>query len=199
MKAKTLAVLTAVVVSMTASIKSYAAMTDNVFTFERIAAVQGQDAFGESFTLTQDAPFSLTLTDFAFPDELDSVGVTLVSATEEIASIVFENEDDWSTNSWGFGMRSFRPGYGRGGIKNSHSWGSDFKQETVTGHLDAGTYYLSMYAEFDNDWHYYEGMQYGLYGVEMIATPLSASAMFMASGLGVLGYLRRRSGKSTAA
>ncbi len=179
------------------SVNSHAAMADGVL-FERVAHVAGQDAFGQAIVVDQAMEFTLTLTDFAFPDELDSVGVTLVRAGEAIASIVFETDRGWSDTSWGYGAGGYRPAYGHGGFDNDHSWGADFKQESVIGNLEAGTYFLSMYAEFDDDWYYQQGMQYGLYSVEMIATPVPASIVMMASGLGVFGYLRRKRKVATA-
>ncbi|TNC82155.1 MAG: hypothetical protein C9356_05735 [Oleiphilus sp.] len=150
---------------------SFAAMHDVVF--ERVAMVQGQDAYMETITLHQDTQFVLTLTDFAFPDKLDSLGVTLVSATQSFGSLLMEKTapDDLG---WG------------------HSWGAGFEQKSLTGQLEAGTYYLSMNAQFNADWHVYDGMQYGLYGVEMIATPVPASIIFMLSGLGVFRFMSRR-------
>ena len=150
-----------------------AAMQDVLF--ERVAMVQGQDAYLETITLHQDTQFTLTLTDFAFPDKLDSLGVTLVSATESFASLVMEQT----------APTSGRLGWG-------HSWGAGFEQQSVSGLLEAGTYYLSMNAQFNPDWHVYDGMQYGLYGVEMIATPVPASILFMLSGLGVFRLIGRR-------
>jgi len=178
-----------------ASMNSSAAMAGDVI-FERVANVAGQDGFGQTIVLETDTEFTLTLTDFAFPDELDSVGVSLVRAGEELASIVWQSEPDWTSHSWGYGAGRFRPVYGQGGLDDDHSWGEGFRQESVIGNLEAGTYFISMYADFDDDWYYQQGMQYGLYSVEMIATPIPPAFLLMLSGLGLIGVLKRKARKS---
>jgi hypothetical protein len=164
--------------------------------YERVATVQNSDQHLAQITIDQDAHFTLTLTDFAFPDELDQLGVTLISATGELDSIVLESDQESAPGYSAFGSQR-NPVFGSAVTRRNHSWGADFKQESVTGFIEAGSYYISMYADFDSAWYSGLGGQNGLYGVrmEVSAVPLPASAVFLVSGLGVVGYMRRRGQK----
>jgi hypothetical protein len=169
------------------SIPALAAMDDGVI-FERVATLKQSDQHLATITLTQGTNYTLTLTDFAFPDELDNLGVQLLSATGAIETLVIEKdaEEVAAQPNWGTSLSASKKNKTP---RPKHSWGADFEQESVTGFLEAGTYYLSMFAEFEGTWY----TQHGMYSVQMIATPVPASILFMASGLSAFFYMRRRS------
>lgn len=168
------------------SVPALAAMDEGVI-FERVATLKQSDQHLATITLTQGTNYTLTLTDFAFPDELDNLGVRLLSATGEIETLVIEKdaEELAAQPNWGTSLSATKK---HKTARPKHSWGADFEQESVTGYLEAGTYYLSMFAEFEGAWY----TQHGMYGVQMIATPVPASVLFMASGLSAFFYMRRR-------
>lgn len=170
------------------SVQAQAAMDDGVI-FERVATVKASDHHLAQFTLAHDTQYRLTLTDFAFPDELDYLGVQLLTATGEIETLVIEKDEATTATppAWGTSLNATKK---HKTARPKHSWGADFEQVSMSGFLEAGTYYLSMFAEFDGAWY----TQHGMYGVQMTsAVPVPASALFMASGLSAFFYMRRRS------
>lgn len=173
------------------SVPALAAMDDGVI-FERVATLKQSDHHFAQITLTQGTNYTLTLTDFAFPDELDNLGVLLTSATGVEQSLVMEKdaEEVAAQPNWGTSLSATKK---HKAARPKHSWGADFEQESVSGYLEAGTYIISMFAEFEGTWY----TQHGMYGVQMTsAVPVPASALFMASGLSAFFFMRRR-GKSS--
>tara|TARA_R110001592_G_scaffold7676_1_gene42539 strand:- start:689 stop:1333 length:645 start_codon:yes stop_codon:yes gene_type:complete len=184
------------------SMTSFAAIdnrNDNVV-FEKIGIVKGQESFTQQIQINKGGDYKLTLTDFAFPDKIDNLGITLTSITETqgiavIDNINFESDPSqyWFDSSANrFGSNQQRYGLNYGHTSQTHSWGADYRKETTEGYIDAGIYYLTLFAEFDKDWYFTNNIQYGLYGVEMIVTPVPASIVFLFSGLGMIGWLMKK-------
>lgn len=170
------------------ALSSQASAVNGFSNFERVTGVYGKDTYTHQFTVSHGTGFKLTLTDFAFSSALDNVGVTLTSATEEVAEINFGSG----------GLPSFGYSFLSSGLygESGGAWGSDMQSDSVNGFLEAGTYFLTMEGSFNNNWYYYQGMQHGLYGVELIATPIPGALLLMSSGLGLLGFMSKKRRKA---
>lgn len=168
------------------SLPASAAMQDHVL-YERVATLDLSDHHVQKIEVGQATRYELTLTDFAFPDEISHLGVQLISATGVLQSLVLEKnaEEVISQTVWGTSLSASKK---RKLAPVTHSWGEDFKQTSVSGFIDAGTYYIAMFADFEGSWY----PQHGMYSAQMIATPIPASILFFASGLSAFFYMRRR-------
>ena len=158
---------------------------------DTVRNVSGKDSFTFQFSLENKAAYQLTVTDFAFPDALSKIGMTITNSTDVFLSEVMTSSSNTLDDSriWGSGGHFSS---GSGSLFDDHSWGSGKQQEQYLGLLNAGTYYLTMYAETPSDWYFSDGYKNGLYGVELIATPIPASIVFLSSGLAAFGFISRR-------
>jgi hypothetical protein len=148
------------------------------------------------FSLESAQGYELTLTDFGFPDSIAQLGVTLSSATEMyMTDVMFSDDSSIASDRdiWG-GSGHFSSS--SNSLFGGRNWGTKQQQRQYNGFLEAGTYFLSVYGEMPRNWYFGQNGGGGLYGVEMIATPVPASILFLSSGLACFGYISRRRKKS---
>lgn len=151
--------------------------------YEDVSLVYGEATVINSFQVDQAGEYRFTLTDFAFPDYLRSLGAIITSSTQTMA--VLELTDLPPSNPealiYGGGSNLY------GGAFSHHTQ----RQVTTQLLLDEGTYWVAIDAEAAIDWYSASG-GVGMYGVEVIATPLPAGIVLMGSGLLFLARLKRR-------
>ena len=157
--------------------------------YERVNLVYGVENHLQILEVNDASEYRITLTDFAFTNPLKELGVILTSATEQYASMHMESDLTYGGYGTDASIWGISPGSNKLG---GHTWGQGQKQMVRDVYLEAGTYYLALHAKLADNWMLNYGHQIGMYGVEVIATPIPASIVLLFSGLAVLGFLNRR-------
>ncbi len=148
--------------------------------YEDMNFVQGSRFTTEQIELSSSGEYELTLTDFNFGSQFDSLMITITSGTETILSnqgelfyIDYENTEQYESDNGIF----------------SDSW--SFSVE------DSGDYFLTLWADVGNPYD----ADIGFYGVKLttmmldpvVTVPLPPALVFLGSALIPLaGYSRRK-------
>lgn len=142
--------------------------------YEEMTWAQGKNHYVKPFSIGQTGSYHAELTDFAFPDPIQEIGMAIIGSPFEQTGKLGETE-------------------GTGGFNFQAT---------------AGDYYLAVYYDVSGQssdvlpLSIEGGDDLGLFGIQisqMSAVPIPAAMLFLASGMGLIHFVRRRTESSDVA
>lgn len=176
-----------------------------VAVYEKVDTVHGMDSFTDVFSIEVPGTYTVTLTDFEFPNPFKWLGVAVTTATEKLGVLTGAGSFSFEADAGDYYVSVFakaapdvpvfnhrgRPGWGHKHASLKH-WGHKYwsRESHWDEELDDERHH-GWHLGWGRAPHYPKALGTGLYGATIVPAP--PTVLLLGSGLlGLAGWLRRR-------